>query len=58
MVDKISHDEVSARGGRSRSEAKLEAVARNLAKAREALNAQDKLDDYGAPNRRPGIDLQ
>ena len=55
MVDKVSHDEISARGGRSRSEAKLEAVARNLAKAREALNARraartesgDKTDNCG-----------
>ena len=71
MSEKPTHDEISARGGRSRSEAKLEAVARNLAKARKALNARraartasvDKSDDCGAPgvtgpNRPPCIDLQ
>ena len=61
MADKISHDEISARGGSSRSEAKLEAVARNLAKAREALNvrraARTQSEDQSADNcGRPGND--
>ena len=40
MADKISHDEISARGGRSRSPAKLEAIRNNLEKAKQALNAR------------------
>ncbi len=40
MADKISHDEISARGGRSRSEAKLEAVRKNLEKAKQARVAR------------------
>jgi hypothetical protein len=61
MGDKVSHDEISARGGRSRSEAKLEAVARNLAKKREVLNARraarTQSEDQSADNcRRPGND--
>ena len=71
MADKISHDEVSARGGRSRSEAKLEAVRKNLERAKQVLAARraartesaDKSDDNGAPgitgsNRPSCIDLQ
>jgi hypothetical protein len=40
MADKVSHDEVSAKGGRSRSLAKLAAVRNNLAKAKAVLNAK------------------
>ena len=67
MAAKPSHDEVSARGGRSRSPAKLEAIRNNLEKARAALLAKrqsaDKSDDYAAPgvtgaNRPSCIDLQ
>ena len=52
MADKISHSEISASGGRSRSEAKLEAVRNNLEKAKAALaqkraarESVDKSDD-------------
>jgi hypothetical protein len=37
MSDKLSHDEVCRRGGLSKSRVKLEAVARNLAKAKSVL---------------------
>ena len=37
MSDKLSHDEVCRREGLSKSRVKLEAVARNLAKAKSVL---------------------
>ena len=40
MPEKLSHDEVSARGGRSRSLKKTAAVMRNLDLAQKALNAK------------------
>jgi hypothetical protein len=38
MSEKVAHDEISRRGGLSRSARKMEAVLRNLAKAKAALN--------------------
>ena len=45
MADKVSHDEVSASGGRSRSPAKLEAARVNLEKAKAALLAKRQSAD-------------
>jgi hypothetical protein len=62
MGDKLSHDEVSARGGRSRSPAKLEAVRNNLEKAKATLaarraarteSADTSADDCGPGNDCP-----
>ena len=39
MSEKLTHDEVSARGGRSRSALKMEAARNNLEKAKAALAA-------------------
>jgi hypothetical protein len=38
MNEKLSHDEVSARGGKSKSPEKMRAVARNLELAKQALS--------------------
>ena len=40
MADKISHSEISARGGKSKSPAKLAAVRDNLEKARQVQSAR------------------
>ena len=40
MSDKVSHDEISRRGGLSRSPVKLAAVRNNLEKAKAALAAR------------------
>jgi hypothetical protein len=36
----LTHSEISSRGGKSKSPAKLTAVMRNLSKAKAALNAK------------------
>jgi hypothetical protein len=49
MAEKISHDEVSARGGRCRSDRKLAAVKLNLQKAQAALLAKRAARADGKP---------
>ena len=44
-ADKISHDEIYARGGRSRSPAKIEAARNNLEKAKAVLLAKRQSAD-------------
>jgi hypothetical protein len=44
---KPTHDEISRRGGLSKSPAKMTAVLRNLAKAKSALSAKRALKNKG-----------
>ena len=59
MAEKISQDEVSARGGRSRSPAKLEAIRKNLERAKQMLNARraarTQSADKGRELRAPDV---
>jgi hypothetical protein len=40
MSQKLTVDEIGARGGKSRSDRKLEASRKNLSKAKEVLNTK------------------